>query len=284
MESSFVKFIYVDESGARDQGDAFVMCGLMVDAYKLRKKTEDFDRRLEALFAKHPGNRTDFKTSRFINGKGGWSGVDAAERKAFLKAVCSLAVENGGKLYGLGLSFAAFDTAAAAGHGQPFGTNFWLASAMFTSCLVQKKMQRIKSSKGLTVVIMDDNKAAMPRLSDQLYQADGWFDGLYQLQGKKRGKTVWFDRAKANRFDQIINTAFAIKSDHSSLVQVADAISYVYRRHMELQSVAEAWVGEQDYYAGLVKILEPAREALGRCPDVRCTKFYKAAKHPEWRL
>jgi hypothetical protein len=65
-----MKFIYIDESGARDQSDVFVMCGLMVDAYKLRKKTEDFDRRLEELFALHPGNRTNFKASRFMNGKG----------------------------------------------------------------------------------------------------------------------------------------------------------------------------------------------------------------------
>ena len=79
-----MKFIYIDESGSRDQGDVFVMCGLMVDAYKLRKKTEDFDRQLEALFAKHPGNRADFKTSRFINGKGGWREIVPVERKEFL--------------------------------------------------------------------------------------------------------------------------------------------------------------------------------------------------------
>ena len=66
------------------------------------------------------------------------------------------------------------------------------------------------------------------------------FDGLYQLRGKKRGKTVWLERTKKDRFDHIINTAFAIKSDHSSMVQVADAISYVYRRHLELAAIAEA--------------------------------------------
>lgn len=32
-----MKFIYIDESGARDQGDVFVIAGLMVDAYKLQK-------------------------------------------------------------------------------------------------------------------------------------------------------------------------------------------------------------------------------------------------------
>lgn len=278
-----MKFIYIDESGSRDQGDVFVMCGLMVDAYKLRKKTEDFDRLLEALFAKHPGNRADFKTSRFINGKGGWREIDAVERKDFLKNVCELAVENGGKIFGLGLSFSAFDVATAAGHAQPVGTTYWLASAMFTASLVQKKMQVVKNSKGLTVVIMDDNKAEMPKLSGELYQGNAWFDGLYQMQGKKRGKTVWLERSKKDRFDHIINTAFAIKSDHSSMVQVADAISYVYRRDLELQTVAEAWVGEKAYYAELVAIIEPARETLGRCPDAACINFYKAAKHAGWK-
>lgn len=279
-----MKFIYVDESGARDQGDVFVMCGLMVDAYKLRKKTEDFDRQLETIFAKHPGSRADFKTSRFINGKGGWRDLDATERKQFLKNTCELAVDNGGKIFGAALSLAAFDTACVAGHAQPFGNSYWLAAAIFTACLVQKKMQGVKNSKGLTVVIMDDNKVEMPKLSSQLYEGDHWFDGLYQVQGTKRGKIVWLDRTKPDRFDHIVNTAFAIKSDHSSMVQVADAISYVYRRYLELRSTAEVWAGEATYYTELVSILDPARETLGRCPDSVCTKFYKAAKHPEWKL
>jgi hypothetical protein len=279
-----MKFIYVDESGARDQGDVFIMCGLMVDAYKLRKKTEDFDLQLEAVFTNHEGKRSDFKTSRFINGKGGWSSLDITKRKAFLKRVCELAVENGGKVFGIGLSFAAFDSAVGNGHGQPFNDKYWLGSAVFTACLVQKKMQRLKNSKGLTVAIMDDNKIEMPKLSDELYKGNPWFDGFYQVRGKKHGKTVWLDRTNKSRFDHIINTAFAIKSDHSSMVQVADAISYVYRRHLELTDVAEAWKGEKDYYAELVAILEPARETLGQCPDAPCIKFFDEAKHPKWKL
>ena len=260
------------------------MCGLMVDAYKLRKKTADFDRRLEVLFARHPGARADLKTRRFINGSGGWSAIDAEERKEFLTGVCRLAVENGGKVFGIGLSFDAFDTAAATGLAQPFGDNYWLCGALFTSCLVQKKMQTIKNGKGLTVVIMDDNKREMPRLSDALYQGDPWFDGLYRMQGKKRGRTVWIERTNADRFDHIVNTAFAIKSDHSSLVQVADAISYVYRRHLELTSASEEWPGESDYFSSLVDILEPSRQKIGRCPSKACVNFYTQAKHPEWTL
>jgi hypothetical protein len=279
-----MKFIYVDESGAAGDSDVFVMCGLMVDAYKLRKKTADFDKMLAEFLAKHPGSSTELKTSRFINGKGGWSKIDADERKAFLTDICKLAVANGGKLFGIGFSFAALNAARAAGHGHPFGESYWLAGGMFACALVQKKMQSVKNSKGLTVVIMDDNKVEMPQLSDGLYDANAWYDGLYQLRGTKRGKKIWLPRSKSDRFDHIINTAFAIKSHHSSLVQVADAICYVYRRHLEMKSSGEAYPGEAAYYQSLVDILEPQREKLGQSPDAPCVAFYKAARHPEWAL
>lgn len=279
-----MKFIYIDESGSRGEGDVFVTCGLMVDAYKLRRKTAEFDARLEALFARHPGSRTELKTKRFINGRGGWRHVNPQERKDFLADVCRLAVSNGGKVYGIGFSYAGLDAAIEADHGHPFGDSYWLAGALYTSCLVQKKMQTVSNSKGLTVVIMDDNKAEMPAISDSLYDADPWFDGLYRVQKRRRGVLGWQPRTSNNRFDHIINTAFAIKSNHSSLVQVADGISYVYRRYLELTVDEEAWRGERAYYQSLVDILEPQREKLGRCPDAPCRAFFRAAKHPEWEL
>jgi hypothetical protein len=279
-----MKFIYVDESGGRDQGDTFTMCGLMVDAYKLRKKTEDFDAKLEAIFALYPGVRNDFKTSRFINGKGGWSDVDPRVRKDLLTGLCELAIDNGGKIFGVALSFQEFDNALAGAPGCPFGACYWLSSAMFTCSLVQKKMQSAEKSKGLTVVIMDDNKHEMPKLTEALHKPSDWYDGLYQLHGTKRGQTAWFPRTDSDRFDQIINTAFAIKSDHSSLVQVADAISFVYRRHLELLASQEAWLGEKQYYAGLVAKLEQQREKIGRCPNTASVNFFNQAKHEGWKL
>lgn len=279
-----MKFIYVDESGGRDQGDVFVMCGLMVDAYKLRKKTSDFDAKLEAIFEKHPGARGDLKTKRFINGQGAWNQVPAQERKAFLREVCQLAVANGGKVYGVALSFNRFDAAVAGDHGQPFGDSYWIAGAMMVSSLVQKKMQGISNAKGLTVFIMDDNKQEMATLSDGLYKCHDWYDGLYKCRTRKRGKTAWLDRKPKDRFDQIINTAFAIKSDHSSLVQVADTISWIYRRHLELMSRDESYGGERTYYQELIDILEPQREKLGNCPKEPCSAFYQAARHAAWAI
>ena len=95
-----MKFVYVDESGGRDQSDVFVMVGLLVDACRLRKKTTDFDKLLKNLLQRHPGQRDELKTKRFINGIGGWSAVPPDERKQFLRDICILAAD-GGKLFGI---------------------------------------------------------------------------------------------------------------------------------------------------------------------------------------
>ena len=278
-----MKFIYIDESGSPNEGDVFVMCGLMVDAYKLRKKTADFDKLLSNFLAKHPGNNTELKTIKLINGKGGWGKVEPNSRKEFLKDICKLAVAKGGRLFGIGLSFKALKDAQEANYLHPFDKNYWLAGSMFTCSIVQKKMQNEKNNKGHTVVIMDDNKVEMPKLSDNLYQAEAWYDGLYQLR-KKRGNNSWLPRNNSNRFDNIINTAFAIKSHHSSLIQVADAICYIYRRFLELKSCDERWRGERKYYQSLIEILEPHRERLGYSPDSPCVNFFKMSKHTAWNL
>ena len=166
-----MKFIYVDESGGRDQGDVFTMCGLMVDAYKLRKKTEEFDDMLNALFLGLPVQQPprELKTKKFLEGGGAWKQIAADERKEFLSSLCQLAVDNGGKVFGIALSFAAFDRAMGLSLQQPTEGNLWLAAAMYTCYLVQKRMQGTKGRKGLTIFIMDDNKREMPKLSHALY-------------------------------------------------------------------------------------------------------------------
>jgi hypothetical protein len=209
--------------------------------------------------------------------------VDPAERKKFLGEVCDLAAECA-RIFAVAFSFQEFEKATNAGHGHTFGKNHWLAAAMFIAALVQQKMKGVEKNKGLTVFICDDNQKQMPAFSDALYKSDRWFDPIYQTSKRKNGKTVWCEVSHHERFDQIINSAFAIKSHHSSLIQVADVVSYAYRRHLELKSANEKWEGEQQYFASLVRKLEPKREPLGPTPGGPCIEFYKAACHREWKL
>lgn len=64
-----MKFGYIDESGDSGQGDVFVMAGLLIDAYRLRKATAEFDQKLKGLRQGHPSAPNDFKASKIINGK-----------------------------------------------------------------------------------------------------------------------------------------------------------------------------------------------------------------------
>jgi len=123
-----MKFVYVDESGDKGQSDVFVMTGLLVDAYLLRKYTASFDDMITAFLEKHPRSRKELKTKAFIDGTGDWDKVERAERKKFLEDVCDLAVECS-TIFAVAFSFENFEKAANAGHCQPFKT-YWVAAAM----------------------------------------------------------------------------------------------------------------------------------------------------------
>ena len=281
-----MKFAYFDESGDQGQGgsDVFVMAGLLIDAYRLRKYTAEFDQLIRNLLNEYPNSPKELKTKLFINGKGKWGQVNAFHRKEVLSNICDLAVSCS-KIFAISFSFQNFyEAVSEADEELPFNKDYWVAAAMFIGALIQKKMQKESSNKGLTVLIFDDNKMDMPKVSDLLYTAPEWFDGLYQETKPKSKPKTWMPIKPKNRFDQIINSAFAIKSEHSSLIQVSDAVSYVYRRHLELIDDAENWQSEKEYYQKLAAGLEKKRVKLGRTPETSSFEFYDRAKHHSWKL
>lgn len=253
------------------------MAGVLVDAYRLRKKTQEFDTLLQDLFARHPGTPSELKTKAFMRGAGGWNEIPGNERQEFLQSVCKLAIDKGNKICGIAVDFEK--------HGEeknkvPVSMTYWLASSMYVASLIQKRMQTKKLNKGVTAMVMDDNKMEMSNLSDLLYEAPSWFDGLYQ----RKILGVWKPRKVDDRFDQIINTGFSVKSEHSSLVQVADAISWTYRRSLELLGTDEDWNGESEYYDRLRKMLDKSRFKLGDCAPCEAKDHYCAIAHEDWKL
>ncbi len=275
-----MKFVYADESGDQDHSSVFTMMAVMVDAARLRKKTEDFDDLWRNLLSQHPKEPVEIKTSSMINGRGSWRKVCHDVRKKFISDVIDLATANGGKIFGYAIDFKKLETVDASTYKLPFTKHKWTAASMYIVALIQKKMQIVKGKKGLTVFVMDDNQQKMPTLTDGLYKCSPWYDGLYQI----KGKTGWKPRKSKDRFDQIINTAFSIKSEHSTFVQVADVISYVYRRHYELMCQNEVYAGERTLYVDWVGTLEGVRVRLGNVRECEATKFYSAIIPKGWDL
>src|SRR5215471_6665585 len=110
-----MKFVYVDGTGDKGQSDVFVMTGLLIDAYSLRKYTATFDGMIAAFLARHPKSPRELKAKEFINGSGDWSKVNAGERKKFLDEICDLAVECA-TVYAIAFSFQNFEKAIDVGY------------------------------------------------------------------------------------------------------------------------------------------------------------------------
>lgn len=283
-----MKFIYIDESGSRDpaQGDIFVMAGLLIDAFRLRKQTANFDNLIQGFLGQYPRPPKEIKTKAMINGASPWNKVNADKRKEFLEEAVDLAVDCT-EIYAVAFSLEKFqNTVQEMSNTPPFGTNYWVGAAMFLAALVQKKMQTLGRNKGHTVVVFDDNYY-LPKVSACLRQADPWFDALYKRRIKKHTKgkdrMVWQPVHPDARFEQIINFAFSIKSEYSPFVQTADMISYIYKRHLELaDSKNEKWPGEKDYYNSLVEKLDAKFKKLGLVAQGPCIDFYEQVKHPYW--
>ena len=122
-----MKFLYVDESGSQDEGDVFVMAGVLIDAYRLRKHTANFAAIISVFLAQHPGERKELKTKSILNGAGGWSKVAAEDRKGFIRDLCKLAAECA-EVFAIALSFDKFADVP----GDKPGT-YWITASMFCS-------------------------------------------------------------------------------------------------------------------------------------------------------
>ena len=285
-----MKFVYVDESisDPKHANRIFVMAGLMVDAYKLRKVTSIANAFVKKFLEDYKLSKYgEIKASKFLNN----SKIGLKDRKQRIMELCKMIPDNKIKICGIAILLKNFSESVEAyknnSHIIKDIKQAWHVSAVFISSLIQKKMTKEKN-KGLTVLIFDDHKKGIYEISEFLNFPNSWFDIHQEIKNNKPIKK----KLKCNsseKFDKIINTAFSIKSHHSSLIQFADVVCYVYRRWLELKKSKEKYPGEKNYYQELIDTLEGKeskknRMKIGKLPDSECTDFYKKIKHPDWVL
>lgn len=250
-----MKFVYVDETGDQAQSDIFVMAAVEIDAIRLNKYSRIFSAMIDEVFAKHPGNPQDLKTQRFHRGNGGWNKISGADRRAFMHAVVD-EIATCSKIYASAISFEKFNATDHKAYSYPdVAHSYWIVNAMFVLSHIQREHCDDPKNKGNCVIVVDDNKVEHANMAELIFQPDPWFDDLAFkaafLKSKKRPKN-W----EARRFDQIVNTPFAIKSEHASTILVADLAAFVLRRYIELKTQDEAFKGEKDFFEALFAKLE----------------------------
>ena len=226
-----MKFLYVDESGNGNKDPYLVFFGLQVDAYKLKKAMRDARPLLAAVSDAFPEELRELKSSRMVNGRGGWRKVAPNLRKDLFHRLCRYVSQVSATGFAFVIERAKYDASSCP---PVWASTPWLTGAVTIAMFVQRQNQRIASNKGLTVMIFDDNKFELPKLSNFLIESCRDVDEYYERS------------SKAEPFDHIVDTAFAIKSEHSRLVQVSDACAYAIRRRAEIElgKTNQEWDGE----------------------------------------
>lgn len=262
-----MKVCYVDESGNQDQDPCLVMVGIVVDAMRLNRTREEFNEVFDVVQGLFQENLRELKGSKMIFGRDRWRNVDPDIRKRIGRFFCNWVVSRKHHI-----ALAAIDRRQLA---QVDGSEFaqvsgdpWLAGSLHIALQLQKHHQGQNKNKGQTFLFVDENKKAADQLAELLFAPPDWTDAYYE-RGKKQA-----------RLDQLIDSAFAVKSHHAGLVQVADLYALILRRYAELHDYgsAELWAGERALIDGYTNTLAgrmlPRATRWPARPKSPCGKWY----------
>ncbi len=228
-----MKVCYVDESGNQPQDPCLVMVGIIVDAARLNRTREEFAEIFDLVQSLFQENLRELKGSKMIFGKDRWRNIDPELRKRIAQYFCDWLARRKHHIALAGIDRHRLSEVGAANFPELQGDP-WLAAAVHVALQIQKHHQGSQSNKGQTFLFFDENKAKADFLAELVFAPPAWTDAYYER-----------DRKRA-QFDQLIDSAFAVKSHHAGLVQIADLFALILRRYAELHDFEspELWPGE----------------------------------------
>lgn len=244
-----MKVCYVDDSGSPTNDQMFVMVGIVADATRLHRTSREFSDFFNGVRNLFPESLKELKGSRILYGKGAWRQVDAEKRKKIFADLSAWLDERKHCILVSAVD-AKKATAVSKQHSAvptEIAGNLWVATGLNIALQIQARHQGEEKNKGNTFLFIDDNAQHMPSLCEVLWNPPAWLDGYYPK------------KLREEHLNQIIDTAFAVQSHHCSLVQVADLLAFVVRRHFELINKVNApeWDEEPAFVKQCLEIIAP---------------------------
>lgn len=236
-----MKLCYVDESGNQASDPCLVMVGILADSYRLNRTREEFGEFFDVIQGLFEENLKELKGAKIIFGRDRWRKVDPEIRKRITNYLCEWV-----RVRKHGLLLAAIDRKKWFNFNGQIGVkDEWLACSLHIALQIQKYSQGLKRNKGHTILIFDENKAKADSFAELLWDPPAWTDDFYERKERQE------------RFDQLIDSAFTVKSHHAGLVQIADLYALIFRRYAEIAEYGskEEWSGESRFIDYCVKDL-----------------------------
>lgn len=287
-----VKIICGDESGSRPDSDAMVVCGLMVDARTFFTTADVFNNMItESRKLDNRKEKETFKTSQFIGDKNAAKDREKFEdREEHIKKMCKSIGKYNMDIFCIGISFDKVGSELTEDDRHHENNIVRTIGGMFICTLVQNRIQNPTDETGRTFVVFD-NCGANSHVNRMLKSGRSWTDGIRQVLETKNNEKPSRSVEKTVLFNQIIDrTVYAIRAKLSSHVLMADMVSYIYRRHLNLMNFdgtksKEKWTGERKFIRELIDILEPQRcklDDISHAVDEEFLDFYEKIKHSGW--
>jgi len=238
---------YADESGytgnrSDPRSPFLVMAGVLVNTYGMHKSQNEFADIVRTVQERAGIDFAELKAKDLYAGRGIWAqsncGLDGRERQELYRDILIWFRQRRHKVVLSVIDNEAFfrlvdENGIAEELGVPY-----VAAALHLALMIQRRHKNKKSNKGKTLLIFDQQKEFEKQVSRILAFPPPWTDEYYEWDGE------------GDRLDQIIDTAYFIRSHHASFVQVADLIAYAVRKYVELKA------GEPEKYEGELKKIE----------------------------
>ena len=236
---------YIDESGytgnrSDPQSPFLVMAGVLVNTYKMHKTHGEFREIVNMVKERTGQDFTEVKGKDLYIGRGVWSknnsGLDGRERQELYRDILLWFRERQHKVVVSIINNAAFFAEVSENEIAEFLQAPYVAAALHIALMIQRRNQSLPSNKGKTLLIFDQQKEFEKAVARLIAFPPLWSDAYYGRNEKKE------------QLDQIIDTAYFVRSHHASFIQIADLIAYAVRKFVELEEgqIDEKYEGERE--------------------------------------
>lgn len=246
---------YCDESGYTGRAEdpdqpVMVMAGILPNVYTYHRSDAEFRQIFQIINGHVPLD--EIKGSQIYRGRGAWANIPAESRDQVIEFYLDWISQRPHQLL-----ISAIDNSRYLAYVRDHPTDPhalalqypYIFCGLHIAATVQKLNRRHGKNKGKTLLIYDEQSEFSDALAQLLFDPPEFIDDFVPFD----------ERSDRSRLSQVIDTAFFVKSHHSSMAQVADIVSFLVCLHLRLQfyGMQEAYAGEQLKIANWVARIGP---------------------------
>lgn len=271
---------YVDESGYN--GSTFnhrqpvqLMVGVMINLYNYHKTHNEFQKIFKIIKTKIPIK--ELKAEEIYRGKKVWENIKPESRDAIIQYYLKWVTDRPSVRFIItaidNKKFFELKKSNNSKYFEDIACPYTLAG-IHISMAIQKLNKKRESNKGKTFLVFDEQKEYEDRLSELVYNPPKYIDEFVEFNSKK----------EKGRLSIIIDSAYFVKSHHSSMAQIADIASFFMRLYFELNyyGMSESYNGEKNkinnWVSVILKRAEPLNKLYAKNPRKCFLKFIDSVK------